>query len=315
MEKVSKFMRNKIQNHQVTIPCALTVDVEDYFHVAAFDKKVRRSDWGTTYPLRVENNTYRALDIFSQHNVKATFFMLGWVAKRCPQLVNAIVNNGHELASHGYYHQKANIQSADTFKQDVYQSKALLEDISGIEVKGYRAPSFSINPQTEWAFSVLTELGFLYSSSTYPVKHDHYGAPDWPKFKYLRPEGIIEIPIPTLHKMGRNIPIGGGGFFRLYPYSLSKALIKAYINKTGQPYSFYFHPWELDTHQPHMTGVPMKSKFRHYLNLQRMEARIHSLLTDFSWDTMSHVFQLDGLINDSKSNNQNNEATRYARLG
>ncbi|UUM32268.1 XrtA system polysaccharide deacetylase [Vibrio japonicus] len=302
-------------NKYLKAQCALTVDVEDYFHVAAFDKKVKRSDWGTTYPLRVEQNTYKILEIFDEHNVKGTFFMLGWVAKCCPQLAREIVKNGHELASHGYFHEKATAQSPLIFRQDVFRSKALLEDITGCPIHGYRAPSFSVNPRTEWVFSILAELGFLYSSSTYPVKHDHYGAPDWPKSKYLRPEGIVEIPIPTLHKLRKSVPIGGGGFFRLYPYSLSKTLIKRYLNETGQPYSFYFHPWELDHEQPRMTGIPVKSHFRHYLNLNRMEARIRSLLTDFSWNTMSHVFQLDGLTNDSKSTNQKDEPPRYVSLG
>lgn len=295
--------------------CAMTVDVEDYFHVAAFDKTVSRSEWGTKYPLRVERSTHRILEIFSQHNVKATFFMLGWVADTCPQLAKIITENGHELASHGYYHEKATSQTPSVFKQDVYRSKALLEDITGTQIKGYRAPSFSINPQNEWAFSVLAELGFLYSSSTYPVKHDHYGAPDWPKSKYFRPEGIYEIPIPTLHKLNRSIPIGGGGFFRLYPYRLSRTLIKNYLSETGQPYSFYCHPWELDHEQPRLPGISLKSRFRHYLNLNQMEARIRYLLTDFSWNTMSHVFQLDGLNNDSKLVYQKDDPRRYARMG
>ncbi len=295
--------------------CAMTVDVEDYFHVAAFDKTIHRSDWGIKYPLRVEQSTHRILELFDEHNVKATFFMLGWVANVCPSLAKAIVDNGHELASHGTHHQKATSQSPEAFRDDVYRSKALLEDITGVQINGYRAPSFSINPTNEWAFSVLAELGFVYSSSTYPVKHDHYGAPDWPKSKYLRPEGIYELPIPTLFKFGRSIPIGGGGFFRLYPYQLSKALITNYINRTGLPYSFYFHPWEIDEHQPRIADVPLKSHFRHYLNLGKMEDRVRYLLTDFSWNTMSHVFQLDGRTNDSTTADQRTDTPRYASLG
>ncbi len=297
------------------LPCAMTVDVEDYFHVAAFEDVIQRADWGKKFPLRVEKNTYRLLKIFDENNVKATFFMLGWVAEACPQLTRAIVSEGHELASHGYNHDRATSQSPEDFEQDVYRCKTLLEDISGTQIKGYRAPSFSINPSNEWAFSVLAELGFLYSSSTYPVKHDLYGAPDWPKSKYFRPEGIFEIPIPTLNKFQRNVPIGGGGFFRLYPYFLSKALIKDYINKTGLPYSFYFHPWEIDYDQPRIAGATFKSNFRHYLNLNRMEARIRCLLDDFSWNTMGHVFQLDGQINDSKPKDQKDDLSRYGSLG
>lgn len=315
MEKVDSRMTDLPSNDHSIAQCAMTVDVEDYFQVAAFDKVIKRSEWGTKYPLRIERSTNRILEIFSEHNVKATFFMLGWVANSCPQLARAITENGHELASHGFNHERATSQSPIVFRQDVQRSKALLEDITGGQIKGYRAPSFSINPQNEWAFSVLAELGFLYSSSTYPVKHDHYGALDWPKLKYRRPEGIYEIPIPTLHKFNRSVPIGGGGFFRLYPYDLSKVLINRFIRETGLPYSFYFHPWEIDHQQPRIAGITLKSQFRHYLNLNRMEARIQHLLTDFSWNTMSHVFQLDGLTDDSKSTNQKNDSTRYVGLG
>ncbi|WP_413284596.1 XrtA system polysaccharide deacetylase [Vibrio sp. MA40-2] len=284
----------------------MTVDVEDYFQVSAFSNNVNFSDWGTTYPLRVEKSTHRILDIFSQHDVKATFFVLGWVAEACPQLVRHIVDQGHELASHGYAHQRANQQTADVFKQDVYRSKAFLEDTSGQQVLGYRAPSFSIDPSNEWAFQVLKELGFIYSSSTYPVKHDLYGAPDWPRHKYLRPEGIVEIPIPTTNSFGKSIPIGGGGFFRLYPYALSKYLINKFLTETNKPYSFYFHPWEIDHDQPKMKNAPLKSKVRHYLNLHRMENRLNSLLSDFNWDTMSNVYQLNGQLDDSRSEDQEN---------
>ncbi|MGR5134587.1 XrtA system polysaccharide deacetylase [Vibrio alfacsensis] len=297
------------------ILCAMTVDVEDYFHVAAFDKVIQPSEWGTRYPMRVEANTQRVLQLFSDHDVKATFFMLGWVADSCPQLVRTIIEEGHELASHGFSHQKITSQSPLEFKQDVLRSKHLLEDIGGVQVQGYRAPSFSLNPKSEWAFEILADLGFLYSSSTYPVQHDHYGAPNWPKSIYRRPEGIYEIPIPTLHKLSRSVPIGGGGFFRLYPYYLSKTLINGYLHGKNQSYSFYFHPWEIDSSQPRIEGVPIKSHFRHYLNLSRMETRIRSLLTDFSWNTMSHVFQLDGRKNDSKIIDQRDDTPRYARLG
>ncbi|MCE0493261.1 XrtA system polysaccharide deacetylase [Vibrio salinus] len=273
---------------------AMTVDVEDYFHVAAFENKIQFKNWGSEYSIRVERNTERLLEIFENHNAKATFFMLGWVAEACPTLVKKIADNGHELASHGYAHKRANTQSPKTFREDIYRAKTFLEDTSGIEVRGYRAPSFSIDPSNEWAFSILADLGFTFSSSTYPVKHDLYGAPDWPRFKYLRPEGIIEIPIPTNNSVGFNVPIGGGGFFRLYPYHLSKFLIQKFIEQTGQPYSFYFHPWEIDTEQPRVSGIPIKSRFRHYLNISRMEKRLNRLLTDFSWDTVSNTYQLNG---------------------
>ncbi|MCG7495355.1 DUF3473 domain-containing protein [Vibrio sp. Of7-15] len=272
---------------------ALTMDVEDYFQVAAFSSKIDFDDWGKTYPVRVEESTTRALEIFSEHNAKATFFILGWVAEAYPSLVQRIANEGHEIASHGYAHQKANTQSRQEFKNDVYRSKAFIEDLTGQEIKGYRAPSFSIDTSNEWAFDVLYELGFRYSSSTYPVKHDHYGAPTWPRFKHTRPEGIIELPIPTSQFGGKSIPIGGGGFFRLYPYWLSRLLIRQFMTETGQPYSFYFHPWEIDHLQPKVSGVPLKSQLRHYLNLKLMEGRLKKLLTDFQWGTMRQVYKLD----------------------
>lgn len=280
------------KDNQAVREHAMTVDVEDYFHVAAFEKQVKFDDWGKKYPIRVERNTNKLLDLFSEKEIKATFFVLGWVAEACPQLIRDIVSQGHELASHGYAHQRANSQTPAAFREDVYRSKSFLEQTTGSEIKGYRAPSFSIDPSNEWVFSILAELGFTFSSSTYPIKHDLYGAPDWPRHKYLRPEGIVEIPIPTNKIAGINIPIGGGGFFRLYPYSLSKWLITQFTNQTNLPYSFYFHPWEIDHMQPKMTGIPMKSSIRHYLNLQRMESRLQQLLDDFNWNTISNVYQL-----------------------
>lgn len=280
---------------------AMTVDVEDYFHVSAFEKQIQFSDWGKTYPLRVERNTEKILALFEQHNTRATFFVLGWVAEACPGLIKKIVQQGHELACHGYAHKRANQQNPEIFKQDVYRCKSFLEDTTGTHVKGYRAPSFSIDPSNEWAFSVLSELGFVFSSSTYPVKHDLYGAPDWPRFKYTRPEGIVEIPIPTTHYFGMSLPIGGGGFFRLYPYQLSQFLIRRFMNQTSQPYSFYFHPWEIDHQQPRIADAPIKSSLRHYLNLSRMETRLENLLKDFRWDTMSNAYQLNGIDNDRRS--------------
>lgn len=273
---------------------AMTVDVEDYFQVAAFANKVKFSDWGLTkYPVRAENNTDKLLDMFSKYETKATFFVLGWIAEARPQIIKKIVEQGHELASHGYAHQRANTQTPESFREDVYRSKAFLEDTTGIQIKGYRAPSFSIDPSNEWAFEILSELGFTFSSSTYPIKHDLYGAPNWPRYKYRRPEGIIEIPIPTNRTVGVNLPIGGGGYFRLYPYLLSKMLISNFKKQTQQPYSFYFHPWEIDHEQPKIDDVPFKSKFRHYLNLHRMEGRLERLLSDFEWDTISKVYQLN----------------------
>ncbi len=268
---------------------ALTVDVEDYFHVSAFEKAIDKADWNNL-ELRVETNTYRLLELFEQKQAKCTFFTLGWVAERCPNLIKAIVDQGHELASHGFAHQRATEMTPEQFLADVSKSKQILEDASGQAIIGYRAPSFSINDSNTWVYEVLAELGFEYSSSTYPIEHDLYGVPNWPRFKYQRDEGIIEIPVPTVRKNERNTGIGGGGYFRLYPYWLSKRRIDNYLNTEQQPYSFYFHPWEIDPEQPRVAGASIKSRLRHYLNLSRMEGKVERLLEDYQWDTMKSVY-------------------------
>ena len=273
---------------------AMTVDVEDYFHVAAFEDNIAPKNW-SNLELRVEKNTYRLLELFEQHQVKSTFFTLGWVAERCPNLIKAIVEQGHELASHSYAHQRAFTQTREEFRNDLVKSKQVLEDASGQAIIGYRAPSFSINDSNTWVYDILIELGFEYSSSTYPVEHDLYGVPHWPRFKYQRTDSfetkkIIEIPVPTSRRNGKNTGIGGGGYFRLYPYWLSKKRIDNYLKTEQQPYSFYFHPWEIDPHQPKVKGAPIKSKFRHYLNLSRMEGKIVRLLEDYQWSTMKSVY-------------------------
>ena len=268
---------------------ALTVDVEDYFHVSAFEKAIEKTDW-KNLELRVEKNTYRLLELFEQKQAKCTFFTLGWVAERCPNMIKAIVDQGHELASHGFDHQRATEMTPEQFIADVSQSKKVLEDVSGQEIIGYRAPSFSFNDSNTWVYQALVELGFEYSSSTYPIEHDLYGVPNWPRFKYQRDEGIIEIPVPTVRKNDRNTGIGGGGYFRLYPYWLSKRRIDNYLNTEKQPYSFYFHPWEVDPEQPRVAGASVKSKLRHYLNLSRMEGKVVRLLEDYQWDTMKSIY-------------------------
>ena len=268
---------------------AMTVDVEDFFQVSAWDGVIDPKDWGQYTP-RVADNTRRLVDLFEQHNVKATFFTLGWVAERFPELIKEIHQRGHEIASHGYAHRRASEQTQEVFYADVKRSKDHLEDLIGQAVIGYRAPSFSIGYTNEWAFQTLVELGFKYSSSTYPVKHDLYGTPDWPRFAYNRPEGITEIPIPTYKWLGKQMAIGGGGYFRLYPYSLSRHLIKNYLKAERQPYSFYFHPWEIDPKQPKVEGGPWKSNFRHYVNLDKTYGKLESLLTDFHWSTMQDVY-------------------------
>ncbi|MGP9801161.1 XrtA system polysaccharide deacetylase [Rheinheimera sp. NSM] len=269
---------------------ALTVDVEDYFHVAAFDATVSPERWGSL-PQRVERNTEILLQQFDKHQAKATFFILGWVAERYPQLVRQIHAGGHEVASHGYNHAKASVQTATEFATDVRRAKALLEDITGVAVTGYRAPSFSIGKSNEWAFDTLAEEGYLYSSSTYPVVHDLYGTPDWPQQPYKRPEGIWECPMPVLNKLGKQWPIAGGGYFRLLPYWLSKRCIDSYLKQSSTPYMFYFHPWEIDPQQPRFASAPLKSRLRHYTNLQRMEAKLELLLQDYQWRSVKEVYQ------------------------
>ena len=268
---------------------AMTVDVEDFFHVSAFESVISPEQWKDYQP-RVDTNTRRLLDVFAEKEVKSTFFVLGWVAERFPELIKEIHNQGHEVASHGYAHRRATQQNRQELFQDIKRSKDHLEDLIGEEVVGYRAPSFSIGYDNEWAFEVIAELGFKYSSSTYPVKHDLYGTPDWPRFAYIRTEDIIEIPIPTLKLIGKQVPIGGGGYFRLYPYKISETLIRKYLRQEKQPYSFYFHPWEIDAEQPRLKNAPLKSRFRHYVNLHRTEAKLKRLLTDFSWSTMRDVY-------------------------
>ncbi|WP_085300427.1 XrtA system polysaccharide deacetylase [Cognaticolwellia mytili] len=271
---------------------AMTVDVEDYFHVSAFENTIPRSNW-EKMPLRVERNTYRLLELFEKYNVKSTFFTLGWVAKHCPNLIKAIVDQGHELASHGYSHKRATEMTRAEFFSDVEQSKNILEELSGKKIVGYRAPSFSVNETNTWVYDVLIELGFQYSSSTYPINHDLYGVPDWPRFAYLRDvsdQKLIEIPIPTIRHRDINTGIGGGGYFRLYPYWLSKRRIDKFHKLEQMPYNFYFHPWEIDPDQPRVKEASLKSKFRHYVNLSRMEGKLEQLLKEYQWDTMKSVY-------------------------
>ena len=268
---------------------AMTVDVEDYFHVSAFDNVINKNEW-SNMPLRVERNTYRLLELFEQQNAKATFFTLGWVAEKCPNLIKAIVDQGHELGSHGYGHQRLTQMSTEQVKQDITRSKHLLEDTGGCQLLGYRAPSFSINDSNVWVYDLLVELGFTYSSSTYPIEHDLYGVPAWPRFSYVKDNGLIEIPIPTLRKNEKNTGIGGGGFFRLYPYWFSKRRIEKFHQVQSQPYSFYFHPWEIDPAQPRISNAPLKSKIRHYINLSSMEGKLTKLLADYQWSTMADVY-------------------------
>lgn len=269
---------------------AMTVDVEDYFQVSAFESRIARSDWDRC-SCRVEQNTDRILALFDEFGVRATFFMLGWVAQRYPDLVRRIVASGHELASHGYQHVRVTTQQPEEFRQDVLKTKALLEDVGGVAVKGYRAASYSIGKANLWALDVLKETGHIYSSSIYPIHHDLYGMPDAPRFAFnYGQDGILEIPVTTVMVAGRKLPCGGGGFFRLYPYHWTRWALRRVNTREGQSAVFYFHPWEIDAAQPRQSGISLKTRFRHYLNLKHMEGRLRRLLSDFSWDRMDRVF-------------------------
>ncbi len=268
----------------------MTIDIEDYFQVSAFENVIDRSDW-ERLPCRVEQNTDKALQLFSQHGVKATFFVLGWVAHRYPQLIKRIVEQGHELASHGWDHVRIIKMTKDEFREDIIKTKKLLEDLSGTEIKGYRAPSYSIGTKNLWALDILQETGHKYSSSIYPIHHDLYGMPDAPRFAFLPNDlDLIEVPVTTTKVLGNNFPCGGGGYFRLLPYFWSKRAINK-VNKVDKQASvFYFHPWEIDPEQPRQEGTNFKTKFRHYTNLSRMEKRLGRLLQDFDWDRMDNIF-------------------------
>jgi polysaccharide deacetylase family protein (PEP-CTERM system associated) len=268
---------------------ALTIDVEDYFQVSAFAPYIARADWETR-ECRVERNVERILALLEAHAAKATFFTLGWIAERYPALVRAIVAGGHELASHGHGHQRASELDRAAFDADIRRAKATLEDLSGTLVTGYRAPSFSIGPTNLWAFDALARAGHRYSSSIYPIRHDHYGMPDAPRFAHPVAPGLIEVPVTTARIGGRNWPASGGGYFRLLPYPVSRGLIRRVNRVDGEAAVFYFHPWEIDAGQPRIGGIDARTRFRHYVNIGRMEARLDRLLGDFRWGRMDRVF-------------------------
>jgi polysaccharide deacetylase family protein (PEP-CTERM system associated) len=269
---------------------AMTVDVEDYFQVQAFAHCIDRKDWDG-FPRRVDLNTNRILEQFSAHGVKATFFTLGWVAERFPALIRRIVADGHELASHGWDHTRVDAQEPETFRADIRRTRALLEDTGGVRVSGYRAATFSIGARTLWAFSILRQEGYGYSSSINPIRHDLYGMPDAPRVPF-RPDrdGVLEIPMTTVRLMGRNWPCSGGGYFRLLPTMLYRAGLRRVNRRDGQPGIFYFHPWEIDPGQPRVDNAGWKSRLRHYTNLSRMAGDLDDLLRDFAWDRMDRVY-------------------------
>jgi polysaccharide deacetylase family protein (PEP-CTERM system associated) len=269
---------------------AMTVDVEDYFQVSAFEGYVEKSQW-QTLPRRVEDNTRRILDLFAAEQVHATFFTLGWVAERYPQLVKDIVKGGHEIASHGWEHIRVNTQTPEEFRGDIERTRKLLQDISGEPVLGYRAASYSIGAAESWAWEKLADAGHRYSSSIVPIRHDLYGIPGAPRFAFDTADGrLLEIPITTVSLAGRNINCGGGGWFRLFPYSFSRWALSRVNTLEQESAIFYFHPWEIDPAQPRPDGVGLKTRFRHYLNLNRTYGRLERLLKHFRWGRMDEVF-------------------------
>ncbi|WP_211197801.1 XrtA system polysaccharide deacetylase [Permianibacter fluminis] len=270
---------------------AMTVDVEDYFQVSAMEPYVARENWEKT-PLRVERNTETVLQLFSDAGIRATFFTLGWVAERCPALIKRIVDNGHELASHGYEHTRAHQQNREQFAADVRKTKTLLEDMAGVSVTGYRAASYSITRANLWALDELAAAGYRYSSSIYPVHHDLYGIPDAPRQPFFpaRAPTLLEVPVTTAQFGSRNVPAGGGGYFRLFPYALSRKLIERVNRRDQMSAVFYFHPWEIDPAQPRPNQLDLRTRVRHYLNLRRMAPRLQRLLSDFQWGRMDEIF-------------------------
>lgn len=276
---------------------ALTIDVEDYFHVAALAASIDRRDWDRCTS-RVERNTQRLLQILAEHELQATFFVLGWVAERYPRLVREIAAAGHEIASHGYSHQLVYRQTPQEFRRETQLSKVLLEDQVQRPIEGYRAASYSITERSLWALDILAELDFVWDSSIFPVRHDRYGIPDMPRWPHRlqTPAGhtLVEFPLSTWQVAGYRLPIAGGGYFRLYPYALSRAGL-ASVNRAGQPFIFYLHPWEIDPGQPRVRASALSS-FRHYNNLAKCEPRLRRLLGDFHFTTVSRVLGDLGLL-------------------
>ena len=271
---------------------ALSVDIEDWFHVGAFEKTIRREDWNGLQ-CRVEANTDAVLDLFAAADVKATFFTLGWVASRYPALMRRIVEAGHEVASHGWDHVRVFTMTPEAFADDLLRTRKTLEDASGVAVTGYRAPSFSIDKRTPWAHQVLADAGYTYSSSVAPVVHDHYGWPEAPRFAFRPVSGsdLIELPVTTAKFAGRTLAAGGGGFFRLLPYGFSRWAFRQ-VNAAGEPGIFYFHPWEIDPDQPRVAEAPMRSKIRHYTNLDVMAAKLNRMMGAFEWGRVDAVATL-----------------------
>lgn len=271
---------------------ALTIDVEDYYMVSALADVVKFEDWHR-YESRIENNTYKILTLLDKHKVKATFFVLGWVGEHYPEMVKNIHSAGHEVACHGYNHRLIYNLTLEEFREDVHMAKSILEDIIGTPVRGYRAASYSIIKKTLWALDILIEEGFLYDSSIFPIHHDRYGLPDADRFPHVikRENGtIMEFPPSTYHIFGQNIPVAGGGYLRLFPLQVTKTAIKRINNNEKKPAILYFHPWEIDIHQPRLNGR-WKSKIRHYINLNSTLPKLKVFLNEFKFKLLCDLLK------------------------
>ena len=288
METAAQY--KQAQEYPSTITHAMTIDVEDYYHVAAFGKVISPDDW-ENWPSRVVQNTTKLLDLFAAKNIKATFFILGWVAERYPELIREIHQQGHEIASHGYSHQLIYKQSQAVFREETAKSKRIIEDITQAPVTGYRAASYSITKQSLWALDILTDLGFTWDSSIFPIHHDRYGIASSPKEPYTIKTSnglsLTEFPLTTARVLGQTLPAAGGGYFRQYPYKLSRYLFNKASENNTKPQMFYLHPWEIDPDQPRIPNAGLLSNFRHYTNLSRCHSRLERLLNDFSFGTVS----------------------------
>jgi len=268
---------------------AMSVDVEDWFQVGAFEQVVDKRDWAGLTP-RVERNTDAVVALFAETGVKATFFTLGWVAKRNPELIRRIVDAGHEIASHGWDHQRVFTMTPDQFRADLKAARETIEDAAGVAVTGYRAPSFSIDQRTPWAHAELAEAGYGYSSSVAPIAHDHYGWPEAPRHAYrpLADSNLIELPITIARIAGREMATGGG-FFRLFPGGITQRAIRHANTADQRPAVFYFHPWEIDPGQPRVAAAPIKSRLRHYSRLGAMAGKLRTLLAAHHWGRVDRV--------------------------
>jgi polysaccharide deacetylase family protein (PEP-CTERM system associated) len=287
-----------VSSSESTLINAMTVDVEDYFHVAALAQSIDRSKWHEM-EYRAETSTRRLLDLFDENGIKATFFVLGWVARRSPELVREIHQRGHEIASHGMSHKLVFDQTPQEFAQETYESKALLEDIVGVRVLGYRASTYSITRRSLWALDILKEAGFIYDSSIFPIRHDTYGIPDASQVpsRVRTPKGasIVEFPMSTAPMFGARVPVSGGGYFRLLPYWLTRSGLRKLNHQLGRPFIFYLHPWEIDPAQPRVP-TRLLSRVRHYTNLDRCEARLRRLLAEFRFAPVREVLRSQQLL-------------------